>query len=62
MGKRTRVARELRYHHPSEHPWSGWESPDDDDEGDGGARVREPRTPLPHAPEGAATRDLPREG
>jgi hypothetical protein len=49
MGKQTRVARELRYHHPSEHP--EWWTPTDDDDDDGGdTPVREPRRPLPHAP------------
>ena len=61
MGKRTRVSRELHYHHPSEHPRLDRERPDDDDEGDGGAHVREPRTPLPHGPGAAAMRDLPRD-
>lgn len=58
MAKRTRRAREIRYHRPDAEPppdWPGWDNPDrgDDDDG-GGAHVREPRRPLPKGPGGAA--------
>lgn len=60
MGKRTRVARELRYHYPPGHPWPDSERPDED-EGDGDARVREPRKPLPLGPAATAMRDPRRD-
>jgi hypothetical protein len=58
--KRTRVHREIRYHHSENQTWPDRENVDrriDDDDDGGGSDVREPRRPLPVDGSGAAEID-----